>query len=236
MYRTEEQLERAKVLYSYLYPYWAKPSAEVRKFVSSNFPKGVMSCMIKGDRKSLREIAVTLLTMWGYVEWTNYTSETLLKNAFSFQEKGIELSDTNSRFVIIYHPNGTQKNSYVEEAISHNFTYRDISNLPTVVLSECDLPYVESVVKSSGKAVLQYGKSSKSKARHVEKTEEIESDPVGAEEDLGNVGEVRVETRGPNKGKLKVVFKGGAVIKYTSPYNSDKIKVGKPFPAGVSFI
>lgn len=228
--------ERKKILFSYLHPYWAKPSERIRKFVDDSFKDGLKSCIIKGNRQQLQEVAVVLLLKWGHLYWTNYTSETLLMNAFTFADGDAELSDSRTDVVFIYHPIGLQRNSYTEEAISHNYTMRDLRKLKTVVLSEEPIESVCDVVRKTGGCVFDLGltitKAHKT-TKKVENNKDLAEDTGSDDTDYGNVSEVNIEKRGVNKGKLKVCFKGGAIVKYLPAFFESRIKVGQPLPSDI---
>lgn len=235
-----ETEERKKILFSYLYPYWARPSEKIRSFVNDSFKDGLKSCIIKGNRQQLQEVAVVLLLKWGHLYWTNYTSETLLQNAFTFADNGADLSDQRNDVVFIYHPIGIQRNSYTEEAISHNYTMRDLRKLKTVILSEEPIEAVCDVVRKTGGSVFDLGVPRlKSTPKSIQKPKAeavINAEPICDSDDsdgYGNVSEVHLEKRGVNKGKLKVCFKGGAIVRYLPAFFESRIKVGQPLPPDI---
>lgn len=224
---TSESESRAKILYNYLKPYWAKPSKKTRDFIDDNFKDGLKSCMIKGTREQLHEAAVVLLLKWGNLYWTNYTTETLLRNAMCFTEKDVQMSDLDTDVVIIYHPKGIQSNSYIEEALRHNFTVRSLSRLTTIVLSEESLPRVEEVVSDSNYKVLSLADTPIKVSTRTKKAVKVSETE---EDELGNVSEILEEKK---TGRIKVCFKRGTKFGYLPSFMRDRIKVGKPLPEGV---
>lgn len=224
---TIEGETRTKILYNYLKPYWAKPSKKTRDFIDENFKDGIRSCLIKGTREQLYEAAVVLLLKWGNLYWTNYTTETLLRNAMCFTEKDVQMSDLDTDVVIIYHPKGIQSNSYIEEALRHNFTVRSLSRLVTIILSEESLPRVEEVVSESNCKVLSLSPTTE---RALGRVKKINKTQESSDDELGNVSEILEDKK---NGRIKVFFKRGTKFGYLPLFMRDKVKVGKPIPGGV---
>lgn len=228
--------DRMMALQLYLQPYWCKPSKEIRKFIDDNFKQGLKSCVIYGNREELNQVAVALLLKWGYQDWVNYYSEALLQNAFNISES--QLSDQSAKVAIIYNPYGTQRNSFLEEALAHNFSYRDICGLTTVILSEFNIPHVDDVVAKCSCPVLEVSKDAK---KRIVKQVEVKAEPTqkvqpSSEDELGPVSSVRVETRGKQKGNLRVGFKADSIIKYTKAWYKDRFCVGETAPSNVDWM
>lgn len=134
--------DKAKIFKHYMQQYFVKPEPYLYKAFQTEFKEDYNVLYCYGDRYTLLQCGVAFLD---YKE--NYKQHTQIYS-YDLLNTFLDKSDTQYSQVfyeypacplVIYHPLGTTSNQRLMSLITHVYSYRNLKDQKTLILSECSI-------------------------------------------------------------------------------------------------